>query len=208
MTAMVDRTCAHLAEQLSKRKFRDGVVFCNNSKPHEPGTVFTPWDDAYKNCIADLHSHFVVTTADKLSSNYVVVCAKQFVTAILQDLNSGVFNSRVHSTHPIHVVDKVATDIAQAARELARFMYTNLSTDDLVAHMKTLPYAAALVKLHKSPIQFRFLACSARNGLKPVAMWLTPLFAAIHVDLNGVWHALLCRLQVDWKHLPPWSATR
>jgi hypothetical protein len=42
--------------------------------------------------------------------------------------------------------------------------------------MSVVPYEAALVKLHKTPVALRFLACSAANGLGRPAVWLTSLF--------------------------------
>lgn len=87
-------------------------------------------------------------------------------------------------------------------------MYNEFFTERLLQHMCLLPYAAALVKLHKSPLQFRFLACSSKNGVKVVALWLNALLSSIHHDLVLEWRKLLTKLGVDWHHLPPWYATR
>jgi hypothetical protein len=42
------------------------------------------------------------------------------------------------------------------------------STDTVAVRdeMSVVPYEAALVKLHKTPVVLRFLACSAENGLR------------------------------------------
>eukprot|EP00878_Enallax_costatus_P021790 GHUV01023092.1.p1 GENE.GHUV01023092.1~~GHUV01023092.1.p1 ORF type:complete len:597 (-),score=32.06 GHUV01023092.1:95-1885(-) len=205
---MVQKVCAGIERQLSAHKFRDGQVFTNQSKPHEPGTVFTKWHRGFKQAIQKLQRLYAITTADKLGKNYVVVCIKLYVTLILQDLNIGGFYLRVIAGDDTRVIDKVAAELVQAVNLLAKNMYSNLDADRLFQHMCLLPYAAALVKLHKSPLQFRFLACSSKNGLKVVALWLNALLSSIHHDLVLEWHKLLSRLGVDWRHLPPWYATR
>lgn len=85
---------------------------------------------------------------------------------------------------------QVVTDLLlQAVNTLAPEVYCVYDTNDMnraqrmAAKLQVLSYAKALVKLHKRPLQMRFLACSGDNGLKPVALWLTSLFRAINVDL-------------------------
>lgn len=123
-------------------------------------------------------------------------------------MNSGQFCTKVLHHSNQSVMDRVATEIATAASHLTPMMYSNMSPDDLLQHMRVLPCASALVKLHKQPTQFRFLACSSNNGSKSVALWLTALFAAIHQYLVEGWQRLLKDLEVAWKHLPPWYATQ
>lgn len=78
----------------------------------------------------------------------------------------------------------------------------------MAAKLQVLPYAKALVKLHKKPLQMRFLACSGDNGLKPVALWLTSLFKAINVDLVREWRFQLRRCGVSWWMDDPFYITR
>lgn len=120
---------------------------------------------------------------------------------------------RVFSSGNLSAIDKVAGEILQAIQTLAPNMYRYSNTEQVLEKLRMLPYAAALVKLHKTPLQFRFLACSGMNGLRPVALWLNALLKTVHYDLCKVWSQLLNRLHVltdaiDWKHLPPWYATR
>jgi hypothetical protein len=72
-------------------RFKDGETFTCRDRPHAQGTVFTPWLARYDAIVGGLHEHFVITTADKLSNNYVVVCKKHYMQQVLADLGSGQF---------------------------------------------------------------------------------------------------------------------
>jgi len=74
--------------------------------------------------------------------------------------------------------------------------------------LSVIPYEAALVKLHKSPVALRFLACSANNGLRRPAVWLTSLFRALHPDLQSCWSQLLATANVTWNSDPTWYASK
>lgn len=84
-----------LKDQLQGPAFADGQVFTNANKPHEPGTQFVPWLDTYRPWLKLLQKEFVVTTADKLANNYVVVCKKHYIQRLLADLSSGQFYAEV-----------------------------------------------------------------------------------------------------------------
>jgi len=232
-SAWADRVLHYLQVQLNSEKFADGRVFNNASKPHEPGAAFCPYLHDYDNCIRSFHKDFVITTADKLSNNYVVVCKKYYVEMLLQDLNSGSFYEQVTlpaavaavvdsgtvpqqdgvvtapSVHSVfdEVVDKLRLKIndLQAAKD----MYGDCTTEALWREaLSSFPYQSGIVKLHKDPLQFRFLACSKRNGLKRPAVWLTHLFKGVHCDLVDAWTAKLAEAGVPWSGEPPWHATR
>jgi hypothetical protein len=93
-------------------------------------------------------------------------------------------------------------------------MYEGYSDDKLHDLLHTIPYEAALVKLHKNPVALRFLACSGANGLKKPAVWLTHMFRAVHQDLCAPWSDLLRdfgkedRHVIDWAGEAPWYASQ
>lgn len=66
--------------------------------------------------------------------------------------------------------------------------------------LQAVPYEAALlVKLHKRPLELRFLACSAQNGLqKPPSIWLTALLRSVQPDLEILWTELLSKAGVTY----------
>jgi len=70
--------------------------------------------------------------------------------------------------------------------------------------LSVVPYAAGLIKLHKSPYAFRFLACSKDNGLRQPALWVTSLLRAVHVDLQQIWKDVLTPTGVPWADAPAW----
>lgn len=198
--------------QLQGPAFRDGQVFKNEHKPHEPGTEFVPWLNTYYPWLHKLQHDFVVTTADKLANNYVVVCKKHYIASLLQDLTNGQFYTEVTAaaTHPdiLHTVAQTLLGrVSDQQTGVADMYYTCTTTATLLELLKVVPYEAALVKLHKQPVALRFLACSGTNGLKKPAVWLTALFKCLHPDLHTKWTNLLLQAGLDWTD-PPWYATR
>ena len=70
--------------------------------------------------------------------------------------------------------------------------------------MQVNAYPAILGKLHKSPIKFRFLACSAAYELKHLSIWLSRAFSFLSTDFHRLWKNAL---QVEghcFKHHLPW----
>jgi len=72
--AYVQQVVNHVHQQLLQPAFANGTVFCGQRKPHAPGTVFLSYSPEFDTYLRHLHQSFVITTADKLSNNYVLVC--------------------------------------------------------------------------------------------------------------------------------------
>jgi hypothetical protein len=147
-------------------RFKDGATFTCRDRPHAQGTVFTPCLTSYDAVVAGLHEHFVITTADKLSYNYVVVCKKHYIQQVLADLGSGQFYAEMLAVAAQSALDRIVDSLLQRVNTVAGCMYHGLSDDRLRDLLHTLSYEAALVKLHKNPVALRFLACTGTNGLK------------------------------------------
>lgn len=166
----------------------------------------------YSDWLHRLQRDFVVTTADKLSSNYVVVCKKHYIKRLLADLMSGQFYEPVDvATNQPDAVHTAASallhTLLQPGCHVRNMYHTVTSSEELLQQLMILPFEAAVVKLHKQPVALRFLACSGSNGLKPPAMWLTTLFKCLHPDLMQKWSAVLLTANLEWLD-PPWYATR
>jgi hypothetical protein len=203
-----------LCAQLQQPMFDDGVVFTNDSKPHEPGTRFEPFLDSYREDIKRLHRDFVVTVADKVSNNLVVVCKKFYIQKLCEDLASTDFYAPVQQADGTSAGDTVIHSLLQKLRgefrDIRKNMYGHCgsSVAKLRDELKVVPYAAALVKLHKTPTALRFLACSGANGLKLPAQWLTALLRSLRSDLVKMWEGQFAPLDLNAVKCPPWFATR
>lgn len=207
----VDAVMSQVEQELASEKFADGKSFSNRDKPHEPGTAFIAWEDSFDEHISDLHRHCVVTTADKISKNYVVCCRKYYVSSVLADLDSGGFYEKVIGAPGLSPLESIADTLTSAVRRFASNVFPDdESTERTKARMMGVPYETALVKLHKDPLQLRFLACNGKNGLKPVAMCLTSLFRSLDTDIHAAWCTLLhsSSIAFDWATEPPWFCNR
>jgi hypothetical protein len=157
----------------------------------------------YNALLRRLHDHFVVTTADKLANNYVIVCKSYYVQQVWADLNGpDGFYSRMQptaaDTSAVH--DRITDALFDVVTHASSGVPCMYSTDSTTVRdeMSVVPYEAALVKLHNTPMALRFLACSAENGLRRPAVWLTSLFRAVHPDLQSCWSQLLDASHVPW----------
>lgn len=154
--------------------------------------------------LKDLHKDFVVTTADKLSNNYVIVCKKHYVSVMQDDLQKPVESGGFYQRVPLSF--NIGDHLKSQVNHLAPEAYDKAKDSELKV-LKKKPYASAQVKLHKDPVTFRSLACSKGTGLQAPAKWLNHLFRGIHKDLEGVWKDLLTELRVQWVDSPPWYLT-
>lgn len=137
--------------------------------------VFTP---ACRDALHQLHRDWVISYMDKGSRTFVAYCKKGYVTALLEDLLSGVYE-----ICPLPVDDAVAAHAAFVSSGSLAVRAPRAQRFD------TLPYFAAIAKLHKTPPSNRFLVCSAHAPSAPVSLWLTYFFRAIAPDLDKMWCA-------------------
>jgi hypothetical protein len=208
-SAWCEAVLGQLREQLTTGKFADGKSFTCRSKPHDPDAQFVQHLDSYDDLMRGVHSSFVVTTADKLASNYAVICKRFYVESVLHDLETGGFYTGLPDTATTPAIQQVPDLLLPVVKSVVPDMFPTCDTDE--AYKKALtdvPYAAALVKLHKQPYAFRFLACSGKNGLKPPALWLTALLRGIRPELHNTWCETLRSVKAPWWKEPPWFATR
>lgn len=136
----------YLSQQLASDIFADGKVFTNADKPHADGTVFQPYMSFYDSYIHRLHRDFVVTTADKLSDNLVVVCKKHYVESVLQDLDSGQFYTEVAASPHTSASDLAADSLRHKIESspCTRDMYGDCSTEQMWQELLSVfPYESA-----------------------------------------------------------------
>lgn len=136
--------------------------------------------------VARLQRDFVITEADKLGNNLVLVCKKHDVATIILATVWVIWPILLFTLNPAGsttedvVVDRLVTKLPGTYRDIWDSMYhTKRTVAALRTDLSLVPSAAALVKVHKTPTALRFLASSRRNGLKPPTLWLTALFCGV-----------------------------
>jgi hypothetical protein len=138
-------------------------VLPSKAVPRNQDGLDRPWKPAYDMYLKDLHKDFAVTTADKLSNNYVIVCKKHYVSVMQDDLQKPVESRGFYQRVPLSF--NIGDHLKSQVNHLAPEAYDKAKDSELKV-LKKKPYASALVKLHKDPVTFRFLACSKGTGLQ------------------------------------------
>jgi len=191
---------------------QNGTTYTADSKPHAPDAHFPVFGvecDAHMGC---LHREAVITALDKLPDAFCAVCLKVYVASVLHNLNTGQNYQPVQGSPVLTPRLAAAQSLAQAARQLAPYMFDTVSDTTLVDRMTVLPIAAATVKAHKPTAAMRYLACSQNNGLTDAAQWCTRLLDAIEPALVDAWTAMartvptsvLQRIGIDTDDMRPW----
>jgi hypothetical protein len=142
--------------------------------------------------LKQLRKLFVVTTLDKLSNAFNVVCKKYYVAAVQHNLRTA---GNYEAVHPdtdagLDSIQTAAASIRLAAREAAPYLYDHLNDQRLQDLMAKLPIVKAIGKAHKFPWALRFLAASNATGLTPAAKWCTRILRAIEPALVAQWKGL------------------
>jgi len=109
------------------------------------------WDDVAP-AVRFLRNHFVVTSADKASNNFMVVCARHYLESLQKELNSSDAYAPVKTAEAALVAaqaDWIETEHHVAVRPKYR----------------VLPVLAYTVKNHKLPVGRRFIAFSGQTVL-------------------------------------------
>ena len=139
-----------------------------------------------------LQEDCVITYADKLSGNFVIVCRRHAMHALLHDISS--MSSAQNPTY-VRVSRAVDVVIHELIHEVHYFGFPMPP-----AHQQCLPIYSLIAKLHKLPIGWRFLCLSSRHVLHAPAVWMTRLLRAIGPDVEQLWDVMFDDFPVD-RHL-------
>ena len=161
-----------------------------------PGTPFLMYRSGFDNLIRVLHQSYVVTIADKLSKNFVIICRKYYVQQCLQDLANPHFYSP-QAQHGL-TVDTVETHLRQQTQN-------RVPGVPLPAAHKNAIYQA-LGKMHTVPPKMRFLVASHATVLRSHGMWLTALFRGMTPSLSDLWREELRKVDqyISPYQVPMW----
>lgn len=152
----------NLLTRISKRI---SFVKCNNFVNDRRLVSIKDVEDS----ISFLHKHFVVTTVDKASGNFAIVCKKFYLSVLMNELGvdsttfrpvGNVTYSPVVESEPAIVERHNNTTIACSSR---------IVIDD---KCKRLPRIFWIPKLHKNPFKFRFIAGARRCTTKNLSVIL------------------------------------
>ncbi|KAK3278510.1 hypothetical protein CYMTET_13557, partial [Cymbomonas tetramitiformis] len=129
--------------------------------------------------VREVQRDFVITTVDKAAGNFCFVCKKHYMQKCLDELRHGV---------AYEATERSADDINAEGTALCR------------AHSITpqrgprIPHFHIRVKLHKSPVGYRFVAGANRATLTPVSKWLSVAFRALTADAEGLWKEVVSQI--------------
>jgi hypothetical protein len=195
----------HLHQQLGHARFANGKVFSFlTSRSHDASVTVSPISlAAIRNHILRYQQHFVITRMDKLPNVYVLMCKQLYRQLTVDDLqNSGYY--ALEGTM-LQAQATVTAAVSSPQFWVALYAYTNRAA--MLAQLQHFPYASLLVKMHKTPVKMRFLACNGRNGLIPVAKLVTQLFRAVSPLLDTIWRDTLTAMGRDWAQDGPWMCS-
>lgn len=152
-----------------------------------------------------LQSHFVITYMDKAANNFVLVCKKAYIQALRADLTTPPPAPQPPFYIPLsldalkprhsHIADELVrlelveppprtrAELAAAAAAPS----TGKSKRGKPAPRPTYPFYAGISKQHKTPVAFRYLACSSSIHLTPAALKLNAFFRALMPSVYTLW---------------------
>lgn len=155
-------------------------------------TQVVPWRPHLRHNIAQAQINLYITYQDKASNNFVFICKKLAIQKIMADLAA----NAVYQPVPLvegswaRTIVEVTTQYEQELKNLGftgrrSFPIGGKRVDGRLTI--TVPYYAAIGKMHKSPAQLRFLACSVQVFTTPLAVMLTNAFGAAQSFLDDIW---------------------
>ena len=104
--------------------------------------------------LSDLKEKYVLTPIDKAANNIGFVCKKYYLMIILEELRSQTYEQ----------YEDINEVIEYVAEESSRKAFTQIETNN-----RKLPQIHAIIKMHKSPIKFRFIIGDRNSILKQLA---------------------------------------
>ena len=123
-------------------------------------------DQTIKQYLDDLHNKFVIVTIDKAANNFAFICKKYYITRLLSEL--GVPNG---NNPTYNLINRNQIEIISDNLELCEKF--GLGTTDAD---KCLPIMYWIPKMHKNPVDARFIIASAKCSTKPLSKAVTKVF--------------------------------
>lgn len=122
-----------------------------------------------------IHRFYIVTVADKVPNNFVLVC-KPYYCRMLRQIKEG----------SQYVLCPGGKDVASSDNLRGIGAHTLIGSDSLA-------YAILLPKLHKPQITFRVLTACRGIQLSQVGTWLTAIFRVLLPGTYQIWRAEISR---------------
>ena len=154
-------------------------------------------DQSTKEAITALQESYVFTYMDKSANNFMMMCKPYYVRFVLKDL--GLLDSTASSDSP-YARQHISKDalVGLHSSLLAHSGFAKLSCK--------LPAYMATVKMHKSPVSFRFITTTVNTTLTPMLTWCTRLLKSIERDICTLWSSTFRSLPEEPFSTParPW----
>ena len=178
--------------------------------------------DFSRRSIKQLKQKFVISYVDKFANKFLFFCPKYYASIVLQEFAPSLCSKNMTQLLDVRNLlagDRNSTYIVSA--DNADTIHTTLchflesqkiccerpkSVDPNVDKepIKVNSYPAVLGKLHKIPIKFRFLACSASYELRPLSIWLSRAFKFLEHEFKRLWSSTLCRAGTSFRNHSVW----
>ena len=135
-------------------------------------------DPDVKNYLEELHQKLVIVTSDKASNNYEFLCRKYYISKLLAEVSP---NKNKYST------------AAYSETQKCNIKYFKKFKPKLTEQEKILSIMYWLPKMHKTPVDARFIVASKNYNTKPLSDVISKIFNMIfsHVYFT---HAL----EISW----------
>jgi hypothetical protein len=138
-----------------------------------------------KIALSNLCKHFAITTVDKTSDLFAVICKNHLYKSIIIDLS----NSQFFNILPVTTtVENIITDHKSFLHPLTLFPTKH------TAHK--LGYYSTIAKLHKNPPAFRFITCSQGCSTEQLNLFLTSFLRNVETFAHKTFHDKLSSLSM------------
>ena len=146
--------------------------------------------DADLNALKEFHRDIVVTTIDKCSNNFAFLCKKHYLATCVSELE-GNDTYEETSLSPQQIIDK------------GRSLNVQNGFGPSCGDCQGVPNFHIRVKMHKTPVGYRFV-CGAQNApTHRISGWLVPALQTLIGEADSLWNEQIERLPDALKNGAP-----
>ena len=122
-------------------------------------------DPEVKTELEELKKRYAIVQIDKASNNIGFICKKYYKEVLKKEVTSDTYE----------LVEKTKEEIIQDIKNQCNTAGIKLDLENY----NDLPYIYPTIKMHKTPIKFRYIISSCNSILKPVAQRLTKILRLV-----------------------------
>jgi hypothetical protein len=146
--------------------------------------------------IKQVRKRFIISYVDKFSSKFMFTCPKFYAQSLLNEFMPWKLDASINPNdddQTYETTEEVSESIIQRhsdfleVENINEIAFDKKKQNDEEEVASELAYPCAAGKFHKTPMKWRYIACSTRYSLRALSIWISKSFKGLMPIVHDMW---------------------